>query len=105
MTMEDLKEKLKTEVEQADWDMLRVHHEKGSVYFVHGNLELLDVAVAVAKDKAQFIKVWLDTGELSRPTEEEIEGFEKDQFTKICDFIIIQPYVLAKPFRKPSDLN
>jgi hypothetical protein len=103
--MKELKEKLQTEVEQADWDMLRVHHEKGSVFFIHGHLELLDVAVAVAKDKAEFIKVWLDSNELARPSEIEIEEYEKEPYRKICDFIIIQPYVLAKPFEKPSDLN
>ena len=94
--MNDLKDKLKNEVDQADWDLLKVHHENGAVFCVHGPLGLLDVAVAVAQDKTQFVKIWLDNGELKRPTEDEVAQFEKEPFKKICDFIIIQPYVLIK---------
>lgn len=94
--MEELKEKLKTEVEQADWDMLRTHHDNGAVFMVKGHLGLLDVAVAVAMDKTQFVKVWLDNKELERPSEDDVLTYEKEPFKKIGDFIIIQPYVLVK---------
>lgn len=103
--MEELKEKLKTEVEQADWDMLRVHHDNGAVFLVQGNLELLDAAVAVAQDKTQFVKIWLDNGDLARPSDEEVTEFEKEKFKKICDFIIIQPYVLVKLFKEEANLS
>ena len=95
-TIDELKEKLKTEVEQADWDMLRQHHEKGAVFIVSGHLGLLDAAVAIAQDKTSFVKIWLDNNELARPTDEQIKNFEESKFKKICDFIIIQPYVLVK---------
>lgn len=94
--MEELKEKLKSEVEQADWDMLRVHHQRNSIIMIMGNLELLDVAVAVAMDKTDFVKLWLDNGDIARPTEKQVFDFEKHPFQKICDFVIISPYVLIK---------
>ncbi len=94
--MEDLKDKLKTEVEQADWDMLKVHHQNGAVFIVSGSLQLLDAAVAIAQDKSQFVKVWLDNGELARPTEDQVKNFEASPYEKICDFVIIQPYVLIR---------
>lgn len=94
--MQDLKDKLKTEVEQADWDLLRVHHENGAVFSVKGELDILDVAVALAQDKVQFVKVWLDNGDIARPTDVEVSEFEKEPFKKMCDFIIIQPYVVVK---------
>jgi hypothetical protein len=98
MSIEKLKEKLKTEVEQADWDMLRVHHDNGAVFIVSGHLTLMDAAGAIALDKSSFVKVWLDNGELARPSDEQVLQFEVEKFKKICDFIIIQPYVLVKLF-------
>lgn len=96
MPMDELKEKLKSEVEQADWDMLQVHHDKGAVFIVSSNLGLIDAAVAVAQDRTQFVKIWLDNGDLSRPTDDQVKNFQKNKFEKLCDFIIIQPYVLVK---------
>ncbi len=101
--MEELKKKLKAEIEQADWDMLRVHHENGAVFMVASNLSLEDVGVALAMDKTNFVKIWLDNGELTRPSEEEVAVFEKDKFKKICDFIIVQPYVLVKLIDNSTD--
>lgn len=94
--MEELREKLISEIEQADWDMLRTHHKNGAVFTVSGSLSLLDVALAVAQDKTQFVKIWLDSGELARVTEEQVKSFEQSPFEKICDFLIIRPYVLIK---------
>lgn len=94
--IEDLREKLKSEVETADWNMLKPHHEKETVFIVSGDLGLLDVAVAVATDKAHMIKVWLESGQLSKPSKHHEEEFGKNEFKKICDFIIIQPYVLIQ---------
>ena len=94
--MQELKDKLKTEVEEADWDLLRVHYENGAVICVKGNLDILDVAVAIAQDKVQFVKIWLDNGDIARPTEDEASLFEKESYKKICKFIIVQPYVIIK---------
>lgn len=92
--MENLKEKLKSEVDQADWDMLAQHHQQGTVFIVSGGVGLLDVAVAIAQDKTDFVKIWLDSGNLARPSDQEVSQFKKNRFEKMCDFIIIQPYVL-----------
>lgn len=94
--MEDLKEKFKTEIEEADWSMLEKHYERDAVFIVKENLPLIDVAVAVAQDKVQFIKIWLDNNEIHRPSKEDVEKFEKDKFKKMCQFIIVQPYVLIR---------
>jgi len=94
--MNDLKEKLKTEVETADWDMLRIHHERQAVFLVDQSIELLDVAVAVAQDNSQLVSMWLTDKKLARPEEELVSEFEKDDYKKIFDFVIIQPYVLVQ---------
>lgn len=92
---EDLKEKLKTEVEETDWAPLKQHHDKGSVYIADG-IELMDAAVAIAKDKVEFIKVWLESGALRKPSDEEVKTWDADKNTKMAKFIIIQPYVIIE---------
>jgi hypothetical protein len=91
--MIELKEKLKTEVEQSDWAPLKQHHDNHAVYIVT-DLELLDAAVAVALDKVEFIKLWLESGSLREPTEQEVAKWDAKPNLKMAKFIIIQPYVL-----------
>jgi hypothetical protein len=94
--LEELKAKLSTEIEEADWNLLKKHHENETVFFVSDDLNLVDVAVAVAKDKANFIKVWLDSGQLARPTDDQVKYYESIEYKKMCKFLIIQPYVLVQ---------
>lgn len=89
----ELKEKLKTEVEETDWAPLKQHHENKAVYIISG-MDLLDAAVAVAHDKVEFIKLWLDSGAMRQPSEEEVAKWDSNKNLKMAKFIIIQPYVL-----------
>ena len=93
---EELKEKFKTEVEQADWNMLAPHHEKGAVFILGSSLDLLDVGVALAKDDSDQVKIWLDNKQLLKPSDKQVEDFTKNPYEKFCKFLIIQPFVLVK---------
>ena len=93
--IDDLKDKLKTEVEETDWAPLKQHHDHGAVFIIEG-VDLLDASVAVAKDKVEFIKLWLESGALRKPTDEEVAAWDADKNTKLARFIIIQPYVLIQ---------
>ena len=84
--------------------MLSIHHENGAVFIVADPLSLVDAAVAIVKDKTDFVKVWLDNGELARPSEKFVVEFSKKKYEKMCTFIIIQPYVLIK-LHKEEKLN
>ncbi len=98
----ELKDKLKTEVEETDWAPLKQHHEHGAVFIVTG-VDLLDAAVAVAQDKVEFIKLWLESGALRKPTDGEVKEWDENKNLKLARFIIIQPYVLIELI--PSDLQ
>lgn len=93
---EKLKEKILEDLAEADWDMLRVHNERGMVFIVSASLELGDIAVAMSLDKTQLVKNWLDNGDLFRPKEEQVSEFEKEKFKKIGKFLIIQPYIIVQ---------
>lgn len=93
--MENLKEKLASEKEKVKWIALEEHHEREALLIVKGHLDLVDVAVSIAKDDVQKVKEWLASEEIKRPDEEMFNSFkENDQL--YFEFIIIQPYVLAQ---------
>ena len=95
---DELKEKLSQEVDEADWNLLKKHHESETVFIVGKDLDLVDVGVAIAMDKSHMVKGWLDSGQLAKPTDEQVKYYEENEFKKMCKFIIIQPYVLIQTF-------
>lgn len=90
---EALKVKLKDDIDKASWDMLKVHHERGAVFVVDSNLELVDVGASIALDEVNTIKIWLDNGKFKKLDEmpEDVDMFVRD-----IKFLIIQPYVLIQ---------
>lgn len=90
-----LAEKFKSEMEECDWDALKPHHERGAVFFIKENLDLVTVAVAIAEDNVSQVKIWLDNGDFYKL--EQTQSFEKEPYNKMGHFLIVQPYVLVKP--------
>lgn len=91
-----LADKLNSEIEQCDWAALVDHHSRGAVYFIDPALDLAEVGVALALDDKEKVKAWLTSLSLRNPLPEEIETFEKDPHKKMAEFLIIQPFVIAK---------
>ena len=62
---------------------------------VDARLALVEVAVAVASDDGARVEQWMDAGQLTKPTEEQVAAWQDetdDRFT----VVIVQPYVLAQ---------
>ena len=93
--MENLKEKLNSEKETATWKILEEHHEREALLIVGESLDLINVGIAIANDDVNDVKDWLTSGDLKRADDEMIKVYGDDESLKF-DFIIIQPYVLAK---------
>lgn len=101
--MGELRDKFKTEIEQADWDMIIPHHEKQTVFILDDSLELIVVGEALAQDNTELVSLWLGNKALCKPTADQAKHFNETPFKKICDFLIIQPFVLIKLF--PENLS
>ncbi|MCT4642937.1 MAG: DUF2288 domain-containing protein [Bacteriovoracaceae bacterium] len=89
-------EEFNGEVEQADWSMLKDHHKRGALFEVSLNLNLAEVANAFAKDYSSIVKLWLDDGDLVKVDDDRATKFAQDEFKKIANFLIVQPYVLIQ---------
>lgn len=94
--MDELKKKLKEEIESCDWSMLEAHHEREALLLVEGEIPLIDAAMALAKDNVELVKYWQSKNFFRRPTEEEIKSWSEDKFNKMARFLIIQPFVLIQ---------
>jgi hypothetical protein len=58
-------------------------------------LDLLDAAVALARDEASQIEAWLREGKLSRVNDETARALVS-QPTLRFQFVIVQPWVVAQ---------
>lgn len=92
---ENLREKFLSEIESADWSMLEQHNQRGAIFIVK-NLDLVDVAIALAKDDTVSVKIWLENGNLAKPTQDLINHWSNNKNQELADFLIVQPYVIIK---------
>ncbi len=97
--MENLKEKLKNEIEKVTWPLLEEHNKREALLIVDLELDLVEVAAAVAEDDVENVKAWLSSEKLLRPTEQMVQSYEENPELGF-KFIIIQPYVIAQEIKE-----
>lgn len=91
----NLKEKLKKDILDTNWEPLAPQFAKGSVYLLDGDVDIIEVGVAMAEDNISAIKTWLDDGLMSPPTPEEATLFAKNEDI-LFKMLIIEPYVIIQ---------
>lgn len=88
------------QVDEASWELLKQHHERGAVFIADESLDLIDVATAVAKDSVDEVQSWLSSKLLRPLKDEEVSVWEKMPKEKVVKFLIVQPYVIVKKIFK-----
>ncbi|HIA03242.1 MAG TPA: DUF2288 family protein [Myxococcales bacterium] len=73
-----LQEKLQDEIGNCNWLHLTDHLRRDAVILLSRPLELIDVALALAKNDSSNIQQWMDQGLISKPTADQIEYFDSD---------------------------
>ncbi len=86
-----LKEKFKTELDTCTWNLLDKNIERGAVLMIH-DLDIIDVAVAIAQDQVQTISNWLNNKQIENIAPEESKVNREGLF----EYLIIQPYVVVR---------
>lgn len=92
--MGELRKKLEAEVSTVPWSRLAPHHQRDALFLVDPSLDLVDVAVAVAEDRAAEVGSWIEDERIGRATAEQVEGWE--QTGAVFRFLIVRPLVLAQ---------
>ena len=89
------KEEFALAIDEAEWDWLRAHMERGGLILVNDNLDLVDAALKVAADDADAIEQWIIAGRIGKPSESQIHNWDADRHKRFA-MLIVSPFVLIQ---------
>ncbi len=92
-----LKAKLNQETARAQWAELQPFFARGQTVAVAGDLDLIEVAVAFAEDRAEQLQQWRAQGRVDGVQDEQARAwFEAGQELWT---VVVMPWVLVQPVR------
>lgn len=92
---DSVRSKLRSEVLPASWGELLYQFARGGLFVVAVHADLLEVAVALAKDDKPQVEQLLAAGSLRRATDDDARHFQGTPGLRF-QFVIVQPWVLAQ---------
>lgn len=93
--MSDLRDELRETLDEAEWKWLIPHVQRDAVILVSQDLDLLDVAEAIASDNLSSVQQWIDEQLLAKPSVTQMGEWNSDR-QKRFNTLILQPYVLVQ---------
>jgi hypothetical protein len=89
------REELARSIDEAEWGWLRAHLERGGLIVVARELDLVETGLKIADDDSAAVRGWIDAGLLTKPSPEQIAGWDADRSRKF-QVLIVSPYVLIQ---------
>lgn len=93
----NLEEKLRSELEECSWAMLKEHQKRGAVFVIDSSLDIINVSMALATDDSEYVKKLMEQNQLKRPSDDQIDRWSENEDDYFAEFLIISPYVLIRP--------
>ena len=93
--MPSLNEKLAQDVAEITWQDLLPHAKRDAVIVIQEELELLEVATAIAEDNTVSVQGWIGNQSISKPTAEQLTAWNQTP-QKLFATLIVQPFVIIK---------
>lgn len=93
--MTTVKEGFERDIAEVCWRELRIHMRRDALVTVAPALDLVAVATAVAVDDTTRVGVWIESGQLGKPTAAQLERWE-EVLEKPFKMLIVQPYILMQ---------
>lgn len=90
-----IRNKLQDELDTVDWRALRSQLRRDSVILVAPELDLVEVAWSVARDRAVEVDGWIAAGQLRKPELAELAAWERE-LDKPFRMLIVAPYLLIQ---------
>ena len=95
-TDEELRAHLHGETSMLPWTELETHFARGVVFKVEKGIDILDVALVIARDDKDTLKIWIDNNEVSAAeTEDELKWHATSArlwSVVVAPFILVQEY-------------
>lgn len=95
--MSDLRAELAEGLDEAEWQWLLPHADRDSLILINPQLDILDVAVAIANDDTTRVQRWIAESLITKPSQVQLSNWNQEQ-SKRFNALIIQPYVLVQEF-------
>lgn len=93
--MQVTREELARQIDQARWEWLRPHLERGALIVVDALLDLAEVGERLAVDDTNAVQAWLASRMIARPTAEQIDSWNlKPQMQ--FSMLVVSPFVLIQ---------
>jgi hypothetical protein len=91
---EMITKKLQNEIGTVGWSLLKPHAERGVLLIIHSQLDLLEVAVQIAEDQTEQVRLWLNDGKITRPSSFRMKEWEAKNSIFTC--VIVHPFILVQ---------
>ncbi|MDG2335504.1 MAG: DUF2288 family protein [Myxococcota bacterium] len=91
----EVREKLRGEVDLAPWQALRSHAEAERLFLAASDLDLVEIGLALARDQSAPVNAWIAAGQLARPTPPQLAAWDETD-EQIFRCLIVAPFVLAQ---------
>src|SRR5690349_8795916 len=94
------KDEMAMTVDEAEWQWLKPHSERGVLITVAPDLDLAEAGFRIAKDDAEIVQAWIRGGRLGKPSPEQLAAWDLLP-DKRFQMLIVSPYILIKELAKP----
>ena len=93
--MPGLKEKLKKDVADISWKDLQPHAKRDAIIVITEELDLTEVAVAIAEDNTTSVQAWISEQSIAKPTSKQLAEWNQTPEKQFIA-LIVQPFVVVK---------
>ena len=100
---DELRRRLNMETSKLRWTELQRHYAGGNVVSVAEGLDLIEVAVAIARDDTEAVKTWMADGRLAKLG--DIQAAAWLQADVELWAVVVKPWVLVQRVERLSGLH
>lgn len=93
--MSSLQEKLSQDVANIPWKDLQPHAKRDAIIVINEELDLTEVAVAIAEDNTSSVQNWITNKSISKPTAQQLTDWNSN-LQKEFTALIVQPFVVVQ---------
>lgn len=100
-TDEELRAHLHGETSKLPWTELEKHFARGVVFKVEKGLDIIDVAIVIARDDKDSLKTWLDNEKVMAADVEDAKKWN-DASASLWS-VVVAPFILVQEFEQKLD--
>ena len=94
--MSDLKKRIQEDIASISWQEILPHAKRDAVFVINEQLDLLEVAEAIALDNTSLVSNWIAEQLIAKPSNTQLTHWNSNPETQFTT-AIVQPFVIIQP--------